>query len=584
MFGKNFQRKYALTDQGVRNTKKGAFWTVIVNLVVMGGVSVLYLMMSGFMDTLTDGSPLPGVWLPIALTVLFAILSFVTHLQQYRATYGLVYGEVKATRLRLAERLRKLPLGYFGKRDLADLTETLMGDVNRMEHVWSHVLGYLYGAYISTAVIAVCLLVYDWRLAIACLWGVPVAFALLFGSRRFASRAAERTKAAGIRVSDGIQEALENVREIRATNQEERYLAGLNRKIDEHERIMIRGELGTGVFVNAASVIMRLGVATTILVGAQSILSGRIDFMLLFLFLLVITRAYAPFDQSLALIAEMFVSQVSADRMNEIYETPIAEGSETFAPKGHDIVFDHVSFAYDQKDVLRDVSFTAKEGEVTALVGPSGSGKSTCARLAARLWDVTKGSIRVGGVDIATVDPEVLLRDYSMVFQDVVLFDDTVMENIRLGRRGASDEEVRAAAKAANCEEFVRRLPKGYDTPIGENGARLSGGERQRISIARALLKDAPIVLLDEATASLDVENETKVQEALSRLLAGKTVLVIAHRMRTVEAADKIVVLADGKVAEQGSPSELMAKRGLFYRMVELQRQSASWKLGEGGL
>ena len=581
MFGKNFQRKYALTDQGVRNTKKGAFWTVIVNLVVMGGVSVLYLMMSGFMDTLTDGNPLPGAWLPMVLTVLFAVLSFVTHLQQYRATYGLVYGEVKATRLRLAERLRKLPLGYFGKRDLADLTETLMGDVNRMEHVWSHVLGYLYGAYISTAVIAVCLLVYDWRLAIACLWGVPVAFALLFGSRRFASRAAERTKAAGIRVSDGIQEALENVREIRATNQEERYLAGLDRKIDEHERIMIRGELGTGVFVNAASVIMRLGVATTILVGAQSILSGRIDFMLLFLFLLVITRVYAPFDQSLALIAEMFVSQVSADRMNEIYETPIAEGAETFVPKGHDIVFDHVSFAYDQKDVLRDVSFTAKEGEVTALVGPSGSGKSTCARLAARLWDVTKGSIRVGGVDIATVDPEVLLRDYSMVFQDVVLFDDTVMENIRLGRRGASDEEVRAAAKAANCEEFVRRLPKGYDTPIGENGARLSGGERQRISIARALLKDAPIVLLDEATASLDVENETKVQEALSRLLAGKTVLVIAHRMRTVEAADKIVVLADGRVAEQGSPSELMAKRGLFRRMVELQRQSAGWKLGQ---
>ena len=581
MFGKKFQRKYALTDQGVQNTKKGAFWTVIVNLVVMGGVSVLYLMMSGFMDTLTDGSPLPDVWLPIVLTVLFAVLSFVTHLQQYRATYGLVYGEVKATRLRLAERLRKLPLGYFGKRDLADLTETLMGDVNRMEHVWSHVLGYLYGAYISTAVIAVCLLVYDWRLAIACLWGVPVAFALLFGSRRFASRAAERTKAAGIRVSDGIQEALENVREIRATNQEERYLAGLNRKIDEHERIMIRGELGTGVFVNAASVIMRLGVATTILVGAQSILSGRIDFMLLFLFLLVITRVYAPFDQSLALIAEMFVSQVSADRMNEIYETPIAEGSETFAPRGHDIVFDHVSFAYDQKDVLRDVSFTAREGEVTALVGPSGSGKSTCARLAARLWDVTKGSIKVGGVDISTIDPEVLLRDYSMVFQDVVLFDDTVMENIRLGRRGTSDEEVRAAARAANCEEFVRRLPKGYDTPIGENGARLSGGERQRISIARALLKDAPIVLLDEATASLDVENETKVQEALSRLLAGKTVLVIAHRMRTVEAADKIVVLDDGRVAEQGSPSELMAKRGLFRRMVELQRQSAGWKLGQ---
>lgn len=579
MFGEKFQRKYALTDQGVKNTKKGAFWTVIVNLVVMGSVSILYLIMAGFMGALTDGGPLPGMALVVAMVVLFAALSFITHLQQYKATYGLVYNEVKTTRLGLAERLRKLPLGYFGKRDLADLTETIMGDVNRMEHVWSHVLGYLYGAYISTALIAVCLLVYDWRLAIACLWGVPVAFGLLFGSRKLAARSAERTKKAAVRVSDGIQEALENIREIRATNQEERYLEGLKRKIDEHERIMIRGELGTGIFVNAASVIMRLGVATTILVGADLILSGRIDFMLLFLFLLVITRVYAPFDQSLALIAELFVSQVSADRMMEIYDTPIAEGAEHFEPQGHDIVFEHVGFAYDEKEVLHDVSFTAKEGQVTALVGPSGSGKSTCARLAARLWDVTRGSIRVGGVDISTVDPEVLLRDYSMVFQDVVLFDDTVMENIRLGKRGATDEEVRAAAKAANCDEFVRRLPQGYDTPIGENGARLSGGERQRISIARALLKDAPIVLLDEATASLDVENETKVQQALSRLLAGKTVLVIAHRMRTVEAADKIVVLAGGRVAEEGAPAQLMEKGGLYHRMVELQRQSAGWKL-----
>ena len=579
MFGEKFQRKYALTDQGVRNTKKGTFWTVIVNLVVMGGVSILYLVMSGFMGILTEGSPLPGSVLVIGALVLFILLSFVTHLQQYKATYGLVYNEIKTTRLSLAERLRKLPLGYFGKRDLADLTETIMGDVNRMEHVWSHVLGYLYGAYISTAIIAVCLFVYDWRLAIACLWGVPVAFGLLFGSRKIAACNAERTKKAAVRVSDGIQEALENVREIRATNQEERYLNGLNQKIDEHERVTIQGELGTGLFVNAASVIMRLGVATTILVGANLILSGSIDFMLLFLFLLVITRVYSPFDQSLALIAEMFVSQVSADRMNEIYDTPTAEGAEKFEPKGHDIVFEHVGFSYDEKEVLHDVSFTAKEGEVTALVGPSGSGKSTCARLAARLWDISKGVIRVGGVDISTIDPEVLLRDYSMVFQDVVLFDDTVMENIRLGKRGATDEEVRAAAKAANCDEFVHRLPQGYNTPIGENGAKLSGGERQRISIARALLKDAPIVLLDEATASLDVENETKVQGALSRLLVGKTVLVIAHRMRTVEAADKIIVLADGRVAEEGTPAELMNKNGLYHRMVDLQRQSAGWRL-----
>ncbi|MEQ3171129.1 ABC transporter ATP-binding protein [Dysosmobacter welbionis] len=579
MFGKNFQRKYALTDQGVKNAKKGAFWTVIVNLVVMGGMGILYLLMYGLMGTLTDGAPLPGPALFLGLVIAFVILSFVTHLQQYHATYGLVYNEVKSTRLSLAERLRKLPLGYFGKRDLADLTETLMGDVNRMEHVWSHVLGYLYGAYISTAIIAVCLLVYDWRLTIACLWGVPVAFALLFGTRKISARASERTKQAAIRVSDGIQEALENVREIRATNQEVRYLAGLNQKIDDHEKVTIQGELGTGIFVNAASVIMRLGVATTILVGASLILSGQIDFMLLFLFLLVITRVYAPFDQSLALIAELFVSQVSADRMNEIYNTPTAEGVERFQPKGHDMVFDHVGFAYDKKKVLDGVNFTAREGEVTALVGPSGSGKSTCARLAARLWDVTEGTIRVGGVDISTVDPEALLTDYSMVFQDVVLFDDTVMENIRLGKRGATDEEVRAAAEAANCGEFIRRLPQGYDTPIGENGAKLSGGERQRISIARALLKNAPIVLLDEATASLDVENETKVQGALSRLLAGKTVLVIAHRMRTVAGADHIVVLENGHVAEQGTPAELMERGGLYRRMVELQSESARWKL-----
>ena len=579
MFGAKFQRKYALTGQGVENVKKGTFWTVIVNLVVIGGVSILYLVMSGLMTALTGGASLPSALPVLAGLGIFVLLSFLTHLQQYKATYGLVYREVKATRLRLAERLRKLPLGYFGKRDLADLTETLMGDVNRMEHVWSHVLGYLYGSYISTAVIAVCLLWYDWRLMIACLWGVPVAFVLLFGSRKSTERQAEQTKEAAVRVSDGMQEALENVREIRAANQEDRYLSGLYRKIDDHERVMIRGELVTGLFVNGASVIMRLGVATTILVGAQLILAGQIDFMLLFLFLMVITRIYAPFDQSLALIAELFVSQVSADRMNGLFDTPIAEGTETFCPKGYDIVFDHVDFAYDKEAVLQDVSFTAREGEITALVGPSGSGKSTCARLAARLWDVTGGSIRVGGVDIATVDPEMLLSDYSMVFQEVVLFDDTVMENIRLGKRGASDAEVIAAAKAANCQEFVSKLPQGYQTPIGENGAKLSGGERQRISIARALLKDAPIVLLDEATASLDVENETKVQEALSRLLTGKTVLVIAHRMRTVAAADHIVVLKEGKVAQQGTPKELMAQGGLYRRMVELQSESARWNL-----
>ncbi len=580
MFGEKFQRKYALTDQGVVNAKKGTAWTVAVNLAMMFGIGFLYFMMMQFMETLVDGAELPSAVPYVVGVAVFLAASFFLHLMQYKYSYSVVYGEVAAVRLSLAERLRKLPLGFFGKRDLADLTETLMSDMKRLEHVWSHVLGYLYGSYISTAIIAVMLFIADWRLAIACLWGVPVAFALLYGSRRPTGKKAVQSKAAALAVSDGVQETLDNIREIRATNQEERFLDRLGAQIDASERAQRSGELFVGLFVNGASVIMRLGVATTVLVGAQLMLSGQLSFMMLFMFMLVITRIYAPFDQSLALIAEVFMSEVSVDRLNAVFDEPTQEGSEEFNPVGHDIVFDDVTFAYEGERVLDGVSFTAKEGEVTALVGPSGSGKSTCARLSARLWDYDTGQITVGGIDVKSVDPETLLGDYSMVFQDVVLFDDTVMENIRLGKHGATDAEVRAAAEAANCDEFVERLPQGYDTLIGENGARLSGGERQRISIARALLKDAPIVLLDEATASLDVENETKVQGALSRLLAGKTVLVIAHRMRTVESADKIVVLACGKVAEQGSPEELIAREGgLFRRMTELQGASAAWAL-----
>lgn len=580
LFSEKMRRRYALTDQGVKNAKAGTLWTVIVNLVVMGGIGILYMLMLQFMETLTEGAALPAAVPYVVAVLAFIALSLFTHIQQYHHTYSVVYIEVANMRIGLAEKLRQLPLSFFGKRDLADLTETLMGDVGRMEHVWSHVIGYLYGSYISTALIAIVLFIMDWRLALACLWGVPVGFGLLFGTRSISRRNSEVLREKALDVSDGIQETLENIREIRATNQEERYLDALFAKIDAHENAETHGELVTGLFLNAASVIMRLGVATTILVGAHLILTEQISFMMLFMFLLVITRIYAPFDQALALIAETLISEVSANRLQEIYDIPVASGLSTFEPAGHDIEFKNVSFGYGNEAVLRDVSFTAKEGEITALVGPSGSGKSTCARLAARLWDHEGGTIEVGGVDISTIDPEVLLRDYSMVFQDVTLFDDTVMANIRLGKHGATDEEVLAAAAAANCDEFVSKLPLGYNTPIGENGAKLSGGERQRISIARALLKNAPIVLLDEATASLDVENETKVQGALSRLLTGKTVLVIAHRMRTVEAADKIVVLADGKVAEQGSPSELLSRDGgIFARMAALQQASSGWSL-----
>ena len=576
----SIKEKYALSDEGVRNVKLGAAWTAASNIAVFAGVGVIYLLMQQLVAHFAEGAPLPAL-APYALGLAaFAVVLFATEYRAYWYQYGVIYEESGRQRIALAERLRRLPQAFFGRRDLADLTETIMGDVKTIEHAYSHVLPELYGAYITVAVAAVGLFVFDWRLALAALWSCPVGLAILFGSKRFLQPLMRRTRMAGLVMSEDAQEALECAREVRATNQTERYLEHIRADIDAAERMAVKGELLTGLCVNGAQVVMRLGIATTIVAGAAFILDGTCDFLTLFCFLLVISRIYAPFDQCLMLIAELFSAQTASARMRSFYEEPLAGGGEAYEPCGHDVTFDHVGFSYaDGEQVLRDVSFTAREGEVTALVGPSGSGKSTCSRLAARLWDASSGRVAVGGVDVSGVSPEVLLRDFSVVFQDVLLFDDTVMGNIRLGRRDATDEEVLAAARAANCDEFVSRMPKGYQTMIGENGSKLSGGERQRISIARALLKDAPIVLLDEATASLDVENETRVQAALSRLLAGKTVIVIAHRMRTVEAADKVVVLKDGVVAEQGAPAELIAAGGEFAHMVELQRASARWTL-----
>ena len=589
----SIKEKYALTDEGVRNVRLGAVWTTVANLVVFASVGFVYLIMSALVARLTGESvtlgplgelgfdplsvPVAG-WV-IAIVAYLAVL-FVCERLAYYYQYGVIYKESGRQRIALAERLRKLPLSFFGRRDLADLTETLMTDVKTTEHAYSHVLPELYGAYATMVIAFVCLLCFDWRLAVASMWSGPVALALLFGVRSRLQPLMRRTRMAGLEASERIQEALECVREVRATNQEGRYLEHIHADVDAAERQAARSEIACGIAVNGAQIVLRLGLATTVLVGAALILEGSCTFMTLFAFLVVVSRIYAPFDQCLMLIAELFSAKTAAARMKSFYEEPLALGGEKYEPAGHDVAFKDVSFSYDRGEkVLDGVTFTAREGEVTALVGPSGSGKSTCARLAARLWDADAGHVTVGGVDVAAVDPEVLLGDFSVVFQDVLLFDDTVMGNIRLGRRGATDEEVLAAARAANCDEFVSRLPQGYDTMIGENGARLSGGERQRISIARALLKDAPVVLLDEATASLDVENETQVQEALSRLLAGKTVIVIAHRMRTVMSADKIVVLDGGRVAEQGSPEELLAAGGLFARMVRLQTQSADWSL-----
>lgn len=591
----SMKEKYGLTDEGVRNVRVGAVWTAGSNLTIFGGVGGCYILVRDLMNHMVEGAPLPSPVPYLLGMAAFLIVLYITEYYAYYYQYGVIYMESGRQRIGLAERLRQLPQSFFGKRDLADLTETIMGDVKTIEHAYSHVLPELYGAYITLAVAAVGLFAFDWRLAIAALWSCPVGLGILFASRKMLQPLMRRTRMAGLKISEDVQEALECVREVRATNQVERYLGHIRTDIDDAEKKAIKGELTTGICVNGAQVVLRLGIATTLVAGATFIAQGTCDFLTLFGFLMVVSRIYAPFDQSLMLIAELFSAQTASARMRSFYDEPLATGSADYEPQDHGVVFDRVGFSYGAgagaaaaagagtaptgERVLDSVSFTAREGEVTALVGPSGSGKSTCVKLAARLWDADSGVVRVGGIDVSRVDPEVLLRDYAVVFQDVLLFDDTVMGNIRLGRRDATDEEVLAAARAANCDEFVGRMPQGYQTMIGENGSKLSGGERQRISIARALLKDAPIVLLDEATASLDVENETTVQSALSRLLAGKTVIVIAHRMRTVMGADHVVVLKEGRVVEDGSPTELLEADGLFARMVALQRESSAWSL-----
>lgn len=579
---KGMREKYALTAEGAKNIRLGAFWTVVVNLIAMFGIGFFFLLMEQLVSALTEGAPLPDM-LPYAIGLTaFAVVLWIAHWFQYDYTYGKTYRESGKQRIGLAERLRELPLSFFGKRDLADLTETIMTDATTMEHVYSHVLPYLYGTYISTGIIAVCLLVFNWQLAIAALWSVPVAFAILFWSRRFTAPLMRKTRASALAMTENTQEMLECVREIRATNLAGSYLRQADGFIDRLEKMMFKSEVSAGIPVQSTQAIMRFGIATTILAGSLMLADGSIGFMVMFGFLLVVSRIYAPFDQACMMLAELFMAtEVAAPRMRALYDEPAATGSDVFLPHGHDVAFEGVTFSYgDGADkVVSDVSFDALEGEVTALVGPSGSGKSTLTKLAARFWDADSGRVLVGGIDVSTVDPETLLKDYSVVFQDVLLFDDTVIGNIRLGRRDASDAEVLAAAEAAMCDDFVRKLPQGYDTMIGENGSRLSGGERQRISIARALLKGSPIVLLDEATASLDVENESQVQQALSNLLAGKTVIVIAHRMRTVMNADKIVVLDESRVVEQGTPQELLDADGLFSRMVQLQTESADWTL-----
>ena len=571
---RKLQHVFALSEKGARDFVKAVAWCFLCNVGLMLPVGVVMATLQYLLETLeTGGDPAAKVLVYTGGAAAVLALLFLLHWFQYASLYLATYQESAARRIALAETLRKLPLSFFGTRDLSDLTSTMIADCSSLDQMFSHYIPQLFASILSTVFIGVCMFCFDWRMALAVLWVLPVAVLLTAGSKKLQDAFGTRNILTKREVADAIQEDIEAIRDIQSCNRQEACLQELDRRLEAAEQSSIRSELITGVFVCSAQAFLRIGLATTVLVGAELLTGGELSFLYFLGFLFAAARLYDPLGLVLQNIAATFNAKLKIERMRAIQEQPVQTGVETCEPENFDIVFDHVKFAYrDGESVLEDVSFTARQGQVTALVGPSGGGKSTACKLAARFWDIQGGKITLGGIDISTVDPETLLKHYSFVFQDVVLFRDTILENIRLGRRGATDEEVYAAARAARCDEFVRELPEGYQTMVGENGSTLSGGERQRISIARALLKDAPVILLDEATASLDVENETAVQEAISRLVKDKTVLIIAHRMRTVAGADHVVVLADGGVAQEGAPAELLAQNGLYRQMAERQQ------------
>lgn len=568
--------KCALSEQGAKDMIKAFVSVTVSNLVLMVPIALLYYMVKDYMEGNLAGK---GLWYVAGIVVTFVLIAVTTYIQ-YNATFLATYIESGVRRITLAEKLRKIPLSFFGKKDLSDLTSTIMADCAQMETASSHFVPELVGACISTTIVAIGLFFFDWRMAMAALWVLPISFIIVACSGKVQRSLNKKQMDLKMACADGIQEGLESARDLRAYNSQEEYMEGLDKKIKAVEKHAIVTELGTAVFVGSSQMILKLGIGTVALVGGILLAKGELDVITFFMFLMVVSRIYDPMQVSLQNLAAIIATGVQSSRLDEILSHEVQGGTRKMDNKGYDIEFSNVGFSYESGEtVLNDVSFVAKQGEVTALIGPSGGGKTTVSRLASRFWDVNQGTITVGGMDISQIDPETLMSLYSIVFQDVTLFNNTVMENIRIGKMDATDEEVIAAAKLAHCDEFAEKLADGWNTMIGENGSELSGGERQRISIARAFLKDAPIILLDEATASLDVDNETMIQESLSRLIKDKTVMIIAHRMRTVADADKIVVLKDGTVAENGSPEALEKQGGIYANMVKAQLLARDWKL-----
>ncbi len=568
------EKRFALTHKGAKDFTKGVFFTTLLDIVLMFPAVFVFLFLEDYIRPIINPSATitNGLWYYTLLGVIFMIIMWLIARLQYRSTFTTVYDESANRRISLAEKLRKLPLAFFGEKNLSDLTSTIMDDSTELEHTFSHAVPQLFASIISLVLIAIGMFFYNWQLALALFWVVPLAAMVIILAKRILRQEFQVTYQKKRDVSEQIQEGLDTIQEIKSYNREDTYLNELQQNLNIYEKQLIRGELLAGGLVNTSQSLLKLGLASVIIVGIQLLSSGTIDLFMYLIFLVIASRIYSPVNEVFNNLAALFYLDIRINRMNEMEALPIQQGKTDYKPQNFDIVFKDVSFSYETgKQVLQNVSFTAKQGEVTALVGPSGGGKSTSAKLAARFWDIDKGKILLGGHDISKIDPETLLQNYSVVFQDVVLFNSSVIDNIRIGRKDATDEEVIQIAKLAQCDEFVNKMPDGYHSIIGENGETLSGGERQRISIARALLKDAPIVLLDEATASLDVENETKIQEGISELVRNKTVLIIAHRMRTIANADKIVVLENGRVAECGSPENLKKQNGVFAKMLERQ-------------
>ena len=567
-----------LSDAGSKNLRQAIIACTISNLTLMLPFIILLQVIVSLITPLTNHLAVNKsyLWLMVGLGILSSLLFLLCYQREYKKTYASAFGQAANTRIEVAEKIRKLPLSFFNRKDLSELTTNIMGDCATIENMLSHVVPQLIGYSCSSVITCVLLAFYDWRMASAIFCTLPIAFLIVIIGKGFEKKLGEKQVQSKLAVSNEVQEYLDGIKIIKGFGISDEKFKTLDRALKNMMWAAIKFEGISGIFVTLSTMVLKVGLGVVVLVGVKLIVIGSLDPITFLAFIVIGSRIYSPLISVLTLLPELFYMLTSIERMKSLQTESTMEGRNDVLFKDFSINIDHINFSYKQKSVINDLSCVIPSNKMTALVGPSGSGKSTLLQLIARFWDVDKGMITIDGNDIKTIDPETLMLSMSFVFQNVILFDDTILNNIRIGRHDASDEEVKLAAKKARCDELIARLPHGWDTLIGENGSKLSGGERQRISIARALLKNAPIVLLDEATASLDPENEVYIQQAISELVKDRTVIVIAHRLKTIITADQIIVLDKGSIVEQGSYQQLIDNNGLFTRLYSLQKQQFS--------